>query len=317
MVFHRGILAARPRSANTTVPLKPIGELRAVSTGEHLADRHPVVDLRLVAFDSRVFDHDLTHVVHTEELDSVRRPILHIGPIQRTHLATTAQLTVALRDHQRNQLIASQSGHIHLDSLADRWPTPWRFHCECLRVEIASSRKRHAKCSEQSERLERVVVAWDLGTRPFGFGIGRHSRFGGPDWSNMEADDEECKHGLAPHTFSYCNSETTQSPQRTVHDAGCQQVLDSAAAHEKYRHKYPPGRRATFDAYVEVFFRLSAARSFPGGWTNFSRCATAEQTLLRNEPRLVTQAEELVRTAGYELDDSGRPGRGSKWWKAS
>jgi hypothetical protein len=90
-------------------------------------------------------------------------------------------------------------------------------------------------------------------------------------------------------------------------------VLDSPQALEKYRSRYLPDRESTFEAYVEVFFRLSGARDFPGGWTMFSRCANAEPALVRDEPSLVTRAEELMRAAGYECDDSGRPRRGRTW----
>jgi hypothetical protein len=69
----------------------------------------------------------------------------------------------------------------------------------------------------------------------------------------------------------------------------------------------------TFDAYVRVFFGTSAARAFPGGWTHFSRCANAEPALVAKEPDLVALAENLMRSSGYEADDSGRPSKGRRW----
>ncbi len=90
-------------------------------------------------------------------------------------------------------------------------------------------------------------------------------------------------------------------------------ALDTPAAVERYRALYPGGREATFEAYVDTFFRLSGARNFPGGWTNFSRCANAEPALVTNVPELVRLAEEHMRAGGYEADDRGRPIKGRRW----
>jgi len=87
---------------------------------------------------------------------------------------------------------------------------------------------------------------------------------------------------------------------------------------ERYRDRYPAERQATFDAYKDVFFRLNAARQFPGGWTKFTRCANAEPALVRSESKLVHRAEELMRAGGYELDDSGRSRwHGRRWFKVA
>ena len=129
--------------------------------------------------------------------------------------------------------------------------------------------------------------------------------------------DDECKHGLPPGTCTYCTGKETTAHPGVSQGGGHPQKLDTPESVEKYRNRYPGDREATFDAYVEVFFRYSGARSFPGGWTSFSRCANAEPALVQDEPRLVRWAEELMRSAGYEADDSGRPGKGRRWVKIS
>lgn len=129
--------------------------------------------------------------------------------------------------------------------------------------------------------------------------------------------DDECKHGLPPGTCTYCTGKETTATHGGSRDGGDQEKLDTPGSMEKYRSRYPGDREATFDAYVEVFFRVSGARSFPGGWTAFSRCANAEPALVQQEPNLVRWAEELMRSAGYDADDSGRPGKGRRWIRNS
>ncbi len=121
--------------------------------------------------------------------------------------------------------------------------------------------------------------------------------------------------GLAIGTCSLCGGTVASRPTRTARDGGAQRSLDSPAALEKYRSYYSGDRKATFEAYVEVFFRLAGARNFPGGWTSFSRCANAEPALVRDAPNLVRRAEELMRLAGYEASDAGRPAKGRCWVK--
>ncbi len=128
--------------------------------------------------------------------------------------------------------------------------------------------------------------------------------------------DDECRHGLAAGTCSICSGRDRTADQSS-HARGTPQVLDSPAAVERYRDRYPGDREATFDAYVDVFFRFSQARDFPGGWTHFSRCANAEPALVSGEKELVRRAEELMRLGGYEADDSARPTKGRRWVKAS
>lgn len=130
----------------------------------------------------------------------------------------------------------------------------------------------------------------------------------------MSANDEECIHGLALGTCTHCAAKGTVRRNGQVRGGGPAQPLDTPEAVEKYRSRYVGDRESTFEAYVAVFFSGStSARSFPGGWTNFSRCGNAEPALVRDEPELVRQAEELMRLAGYEADDSGRPAKGRRW----
>jgi hypothetical protein len=90
------------------------------------------------------------------------------------------------------------------------------------------------------------------------------------------------------------------------------QSLDTPESVEEYRSRYADDRQDTFDAYVEVFFGTEA-RDFPGGWTHFSRCASAEPERKETAPALVARAEKLMRAAGYEADDTGRPVKGRRW----
>lgn len=129
----------------------------------------------------------------------------------------------------------------------------------------------------------------------------------------MSTVDDDCKHGLLLGTCTLCSVKEVRKRGDGPRSGGMPQTLDTPASVEKYRDRYSGEREATFDAYVEVFFAYSGARSFPGGWTTFSRCANAEPALARDEPALVRRAEELMRLAGYEPDDSGRPAKGRRW----
>ena len=129
----------------------------------------------------------------------------------------------------------------------------------------------------------------------------------------MSDVDDECIHGLALGTCTLCSRREPRRVRQAARGGGLQQSLDTPASVEKYRERYPGDREGTFDAYVEVFFSMSGARDFPGGWTNFSRCANAEPALTRDAPDLVQRAEDLMRLAGYEADDSGRPRKGRRW----
>jgi len=129
------------------------------------------------------------------------------------------------------------------------------------------------------------------------------------------AEAEFCEHDSFPDTCSACRGPASTKPGGSGRAGGSPTVLDTPEALERYRERYQPDREDTFEAYVEVFFRLSAARDFPGGWTMFSRCANAEPALVRTEADLVARAADLMRAAGYVHDDSGRPRRGRTWRK--
>ena len=130
-------------------------------------------------------------------------------------------------------------------------------------------------------------------------------------------DEDDCIHGLMPSTCSICKQGVDTGTPKGGRSAGSPTALDTPAALEKYRKNYRGDREPTFEAYVEVFFRIDAARNFPGGWTKFSRCANAEPTLAENERALIERAEGIMKAAGYVKDDSGRPRHGRKWWNSA
>ena len=106
----------------------------------------------------------------------------------------------------------------------------------------------------------------------------------------------------------------TPSTRRVTRTVASTQSLDTPESVEQYRTGYAGDRQDTFDAYVEVFFTTDA-RQFPGGWTQFSRCANAEPERKETSPVLVVRAEALMRAAGYVADDTGRPLKGRRWTK--
>ena len=117
--------------------------------------------------------------------------------------------------------------------------------------------------------------------------------------------DDECKHGLTESTCSLCR------PAAPVERSQGGRA-PSSRPWEPYRERYAR-RPETFEAYVDVWQRLSGAREFPGGWTAFSRAANAEPAM---DSSLVQRAEELVRLAGYECGPK-QPGVGRRWWRRS
>ena len=127
------------------------------------------------------------------------------------------------------------------------------------------------------------------------------------------SNDEWCMHDQVLGTCTICSGKDVPTTRSSTRASATAEVLDSPAALEKYRSRYPGDREATFEAYVDVFFRLTGARAFPGGWTALSRCANAEPALVAREPALVARAEELMRAGGYEADDTGRPQKGRRW----
>jgi hypothetical protein len=83
---------------------------------------------------------------------------------------------------------------------------------------------------------------------------------------------------------------------------------------EQYEDRYRQ-RPETYEAYVDVWNRVARARSLFGGWSLFSRMASAEPLLRREQPERVREAETIMLEAGYEI---GVPtSRGARrWWRS-
>jgi hypothetical protein len=81
---------------------------------------------------------------------------------------------------------------------------------------------------------------------------------------------------------------------------------------EQYRERYASERPETFDAYVDVWLRSSAARSAFSGWALFSQCANAEPAKRREMRDRVEQAERFMRDGGYEIGPTTK--RGARRW---
>src|SRR5438105_309577 len=103
------------------------------------------------------------------------------------------------------------------------------------------------------------------------------------DARSTDQVDDACIHGLLPATCAICRGDESHGGSKGSRSSGSTTELGTPAALEKYRSRYAGNREATFDAYVEVFFRIDAARNFPGGWTKFSRCANGEPSLVEHE----------------------------------
>jgi len=80
---------------------------------------------------------------------------------------------------------------------------------------------------------------------------------------------------------------------------------------EQYRDRYTQ-RVGTFEAYVEVWQRNRTAQQRFGGWSIFSRCASAEPAMQREQPERVALAEEVMRSEGYTIGPS--TARGARTW---
>ena len=153
-------------------------------------------------------------------------------------------------------------------------------------------------------------------------------------------DDEECIHLNDPSLCTICNGKdaagkrrpravpaakatpaarpaakkATAAPSRRLTTTAAPRSVETPESVEQYRSRFADDRQETFDAYVDVFFGGGAA-DFPGGWLNFSRCASAEPERKETAPALVARAERLMGAAGYEADDSGRPQKARRWVK--
>lgn len=156
------------------------------------------------------------------------------------------------------------------------------------------------------------------------------------------SDDDECIHLNDPALCTICNGKDAAG-KRTVRAAAKAPVAkrtasttapkpraaattrrlttkvvsptsaDTLESVEEYRSRFAEDRQETFDAYALVFFN-SDARDFPGGFLNFTRCANADPERKATAPALVGRAERIMRDAGYEADDSGRPQKTRRWF---
>lgn len=102
-------------------------------------------------------------------------------------------------------------------------------------------------------------------------------------------EDGECRHGLAEGTCASCRG---PSIRRAQPEARAGSAREPWAPYEDRFNRRPE----TFAAYVDVWKRSSAAQQFPGGWTAFSRAASAEPAI---DPLLVRRAEEVMEQFGY------------------
>ena len=84
---------------------------------------------------------------------------------------------------------------------------------------------------------------------------------------------------------------------------------------EQYEDRYTQ-RPETYAAYVDVWTTVAEARSEFTGWAIFSQTANAEPKRRRDHADKVKVAEQIMRSAGYEI---GAPtSRGARRWvKAS
>ncbi len=114
----------------------------------------------------------------------------------------------------------------------------------------------------------------------------------------------------APATKAPKPATTTRRLTTTVASTTSADTMESV---EQYRDRFAEDRQDTFDNYVLVFFNTDA-RTFAGGFLNFTRCANAEPERKATSPALVSRAERYMRDAGYEADDSGRPQKSRRWF---
>jgi hypothetical protein len=84
---------------------------------------------------------------------------------------------------------------------------------------------------------------------------------------------------------------------------------------EQYRERYRL-RPETFEAYVDVWTTVAEARQLFSGWSIFSRCASAEPKLAREQPARVRDAERIMRSAGYDITTPTRNGA-RRWQRLS
>lgn len=121
----------------------------------------------------------------------------------------------------------------------------------------------------------------------------------------MDDFPDECAHGLTVETCGSCRK--TLGPKRP----GPTPTASPDEPWAPYANRFA-ARPETLAAYVDVWKRSSAARSFSGGWSTFSRAASAEPAI---DPGLVREAERLMEQYGY-VSDGKRPGVGRRWWRS-
>ena len=89
-----------------------------------------------------------------------------------------------------------------------------------------------------------------------------------------------------------------------------------SAEWEQYRPRYAATRPETYEAYVDVWRRSTAARSKFTSWADFSQCANAEPARRRGQPDRVAEAERIMRACGYEIGpDTVRGAR--RWFRST
>lgn len=80
---------------------------------------------------------------------------------------------------------------------------------------------------------------------------------------------------------------------------------------DNYRDRFNQ-RPETLDAYVDVWTRVPKAQESFGGWVGFMQAANAEPSWMTNRPERVRIAEEIMRSAGYEI--GATTARGARQW---
>jgi hypothetical protein len=81
---------------------------------------------------------------------------------------------------------------------------------------------------------------------------------------------------------------------------------------EQYKDRYAAERPETYEAYVDVWNRIPAARREFTGWAIFTQTANAEPKQWRDHPDRVRIAERIMYQGGYELGPPTR--RNARSW---
>jgi hypothetical protein len=70
---------------------------------------------------------------------------------------------------------------------------------------------------------------------------------------------------------------------------------------EQYKDRYAAERPETYEAYVDVWNRIPAARHEFTGWAVFTQAANTEPKQKKHNPERVQVAERIMRQGGYEI----------------